>query len=210
MRFQIGQQIPVIAFGIKGKHPFGVLTPLLFDSVQPDVISVKMLTVDEHHKVPNHWETDPEKKDCDGYICRDPEGVIWLNQYPRASYGQLSDNCDREFEYNLNGLDEKLVSELIDEEDKYPLRYEMLSVCLDRIMRGIEQLPADSTKSTELKILLTSIEAKAKEMIPGFKYEYVPRVFKNKDGTSESYPDIKHTIIMFDEPKQPAVERLIA
>lgn len=57
-------------------------------------IVVKMLTCKEHHKVPSEWEPNGEKK-YDGFIFEDTEGNTWRNQYPHASYGQVSDAADR-------------------------------------------------------------------------------------------------------------------
>lgn len=55
----------------------------------------------EHHKV--SWEHDPENiKKYDGFIFEEirssqinEPGRIYYNQYPRASYGQLDDSCNR-------------------------------------------------------------------------------------------------------------------
>lgn len=54
---------------------------------------VLKLTCAEHHMVP--WDQDPkEEKKYDGYVFKDDEGTSWHNQYPRASYGQITDAAD--------------------------------------------------------------------------------------------------------------------
>lgn len=198
MRYNVGEKLPVVSCVVNGDNRLGLTIPLLHDSKQPDSIFMKMLTVTEHHRVANYWETDPENKTCDGYILTDEQGVRWLNQYPRASYGQLSDNGDRQFEYDYSGLSKEQISDMIDKEEQYPLFYELLSEHLCRIHRGLDKLPEGHAKIDELKTLLTATVAKAEETFPGFKYEYVPIVFKKTDGTTESYPHIKEVIITFD------------
>ncbi|AXG66698.1 hypothetical protein JA33_293 [Dickeya phage vB_DsoM_JA33] len=47
----------------------------------------------EHHKVP--WDQDPKgEKKYDGFIFELPDGEKATNQYPHASYGQMSDTAD--------------------------------------------------------------------------------------------------------------------
>lgn len=195
MRYQVGQKVPVVACVIKGQKPFGVTIPLLHDDKQPDSVFMKMLTVTEHHRVPNHWESDPEKKDCDGYILSDEQGARWLNQYPRASYGQTTDHADRQFEADLSKASKEEIEKALGNEESYPLFYECLDQCIERILRGIEQLPHGHEKVPQLNRLLMTIEAKAREVFPEFRYEYVPIIFKSNDGSESSYPDIKHVVI---------------
>ena len=52
-------------------------------------ITLVELEVKEHHKVPYKFDTD-NKLDYDGYLLQDEKGRLWSNQYPRASYGQIS------------------------------------------------------------------------------------------------------------------------
>lgn len=59
-------------------------------------ITIVELLVKEHHKVA--WEYDEAKElKHDGYLLQDKEGFQWANQYPRASYGQLSTISDSRF-----------------------------------------------------------------------------------------------------------------
>jgi hypothetical protein len=57
-------------------------------------IEIKELTCIEHHKV--SWDQDPKgDKDCDGFVFSEKnaqhQSARWFNQYPSASFGQLSD-----------------------------------------------------------------------------------------------------------------------
>lgn len=61
-------------------------------------ITLVELEVKEHHKVPYKFDTD-NKLDCDGYLLQDEKGRLWSNQYPRASYGQIS--CIGDYRFSL-------------------------------------------------------------------------------------------------------------
>lgn len=55
-------------------------------------MTIKEFTCVEHHKVPGEWD---DEKQHDGFIFKDAEGNAWHNQYPRASYGQISTDNDQ-------------------------------------------------------------------------------------------------------------------
>ena len=101
-RYTIGEVLTTIQFKTNNKKEgshFGIYTtgkPHMLkvdENVQFEIIQ---LTVTEHHKVPSEWDTE-NKLDCDGFKLVDSKNLIWHNQYPRASYGQISDSSDREF-----------------------------------------------------------------------------------------------------------------
>lgn len=114
MRYEVNQKIWTIFFHMVGSRMYP-----LYQNYQPEYfkgeglpeISFVELTVKEHHKVPNEWdESKPPKLEYDGFILVGPNDVPYVNQYPRASYGQLDDRADGRFhvsnEYwreNLNG-----------------------------------------------------------------------------------------------------------
>lgn len=54
-------------------------------------IDTLLLSCVEHHKVADMWDSKDEKKH-DGFIFLDSDGNRYLNQYPTASFGQLSDH----------------------------------------------------------------------------------------------------------------------
>lgn len=100
MRFEIGQQVPFIKVKFHDKPEAIPTFQRLFDPRvhELDSIEVKMLTVKEHHKVPSCYDIYGEKK-YDGFIfteqTTDGKEQVWNNQYPTATYGQISDECDR-------------------------------------------------------------------------------------------------------------------
>jgi hypothetical protein len=51
----------------------------------------KELVVTERHAVPDDWG---DKIQATGFIAQSHDGARWYNQYPRASYGQVSDVQD--------------------------------------------------------------------------------------------------------------------
>lgn len=58
-----------------------------------NTMSIVDLTCVEHHKVPNCHDPLGERVH-DGFVLVDSENNRWNNQYPRASYGQLSTAAD--------------------------------------------------------------------------------------------------------------------
>lgn len=101
MRFELNQKYPFVCIKFENavRQCLNGLASAAFEPYRHKLlgIEVKMLTCVEHHKVPNEWdESQPPKLDCDGFIFLDEEsGIRWANQYPYASYGQVSDVADR-------------------------------------------------------------------------------------------------------------------
>lgn len=100
MRYQVGSKVPFLVIqyeastGRKYLNGFGS-TFMPWEGTLLN-IHVEMLECIEHHKVPNAYdESDTPTLDCDGFIFKAEAGFIWHNQYPRASYGQVSDTADR-------------------------------------------------------------------------------------------------------------------
>ena len=101
MRFELNQKYPFVCvkFETAARQYTDGFASGCFEPYRHKLlgIEVKMLTCVEHHKVPNHWdESETPELNCDGFIFLDEEnGIRWANQYPRASYGQVSDAADR-------------------------------------------------------------------------------------------------------------------
>lgn len=104
-RFNLETNYHFIRFLVSGAHPMGgelketitSITPWLYQGSH-NVPEFKTLVCVEQHKVPN--EFDPKDKlTCDGFrfVCPQETGKVtfWDNQYPTASYGQVSDTGDR-------------------------------------------------------------------------------------------------------------------
>ncbi len=98
MRFEIGQIIPFARVSFHPRVDADQMDARLCRLFHPgqhvlDGIDVKLLEVTEHHVVPSTWDDNPQH---DGFVLREVgTEQIWHNQYPRASYGQLDDSCDR-------------------------------------------------------------------------------------------------------------------
>ncbi len=196
MRYEVGQEIMAVAFVVPGRNPMGIMIPLLHDDVQPSKIFVKKLTVAEHRRVPNEWDPKEELRH-DGFILKDEEGMVWHNQYPRASYGQLSDTQDRVFEYCLDGKSTDEITALINNEHEVPLFYEDMEESLARILRGIASVKVPQSKRAALELLLANTVAAAREKYPRFSWIQAPHEFKKQDGTIETHADILDTTITF-------------
>lgn len=105
MRFQVGEEIYAIHFKLAGHTGLaagGYVRPYIYTDAGVEKITIKKLVVKEHHKVP--WDQDPDgEKKYDGYVLTDEKGVVWHNQYEKASYGQVSDTANWMFNLALTG-----------------------------------------------------------------------------------------------------------
>jgi hypothetical protein len=100
MRYQIGETLHAVSLELLWDKP--IRLPMGYSWLLEDAISVEniklhfeALEVFQHHKVADSNHADGERN-CDGYVLK--SGVhIFFNQFPTASYGQLSDGGDRIF-----------------------------------------------------------------------------------------------------------------
>ncbi len=77
------------------------------------------LEVVEHHKV--YWDYDEDKSkapEYDGYVLKDAAGNVYHNQYPRASYGQVSDRGNRVFHLIPAAENDRTISAMFEDEKK--------------------------------------------------------------------------------------------
>lgn len=103
MRFNIGQKIFTIGLVLNSKSTGKLSIHGHFVNPVPHLYTISKiqfneLTVTEHHKVSGEWS---DEKEYDGFKAVDKNGLIYSNQYPIASYGQLTDNKNHEFELDL-------------------------------------------------------------------------------------------------------------
>lgn len=117
MRYEIGQKI--WTFFIQNTdgfmYPFfSRYNPLTANSLDFPKVEFLQLTVTEHVRVPGDWSDETEN---DGFKLAAPDGKTWYNQYPRASYGQISDTQDGAFELALDLYknDEQIVLAYLDD-----------------------------------------------------------------------------------------------
>lgn len=148
MRYQVNSVLFAVQFtqawDLESERIATYSTPLLYSNEMPSKINLIKLSVAEHHKVPNEWDEKAKPvKDCDGYLLRDDNGLVYANQYPRASYGQTSDTANRRFcRYIENdGEDRSLINELKANPGR-PYEYNLFTDALENMARGIEDLSA--------------------------------------------------------------------
>jgi hypothetical protein len=122
-RYNVGDKLLTIQFKSERNENEGlcfgpwVSEPHIFNVTENVQFEIVELTVTEHHKV--SWEYDTENKlDCDGFKLIDAKNIVWHNQFPKASYGQMTDSQDRIF----NRRDEL-------EEEKHNLLFSQYPIC---------------------------------------------------------------------------------
>lgn len=107
----------------------------------------KVLTVSEHHRVPSEYG-DKNELTCDGYILRstDSNGTerTWHNQFPYASYGQLSDAGDAIFTLDSEEATSEEIDKLLDDW-KNPWQF----IAVERMVEGISMPKHEAQKILE-------------------------------------------------------------
>lgn len=226
MRFQPTQVLFAIqlthARDLEGDRIGMFSQPLLYSDEMPSKINFTKLMVTEHHKVYDSYDEKRTKPpECDGYILTDTEGRLWSNQYPTASYGQMSDEGNRRFHRHSTTKEgeEALVAELRKERGSF---YEchLLSDVLEKIMKSIKDLsemPDDKIAEGQkeavvrklglLKQLQEQIVTQFKEAYPEHRLTQCWK--KLWAGGKKDWPNVTiHRVIPFDEIHQLSVEQI--
>lgn len=158
--------------------------PLMYSDEMPSKINFTKLTVTEHHQVYDSYDEKREKPpEHDGYILTDTDGKQWANQYPTASYGQLSDEANRRFHRHVLGkeAEEALIAQLRENPGSF---YEchLLTDVLEKIMKGIKDL-------SDMKVDDDRVEAvNQKVRLLGQLQDQIVKEF------TEAYPDYRLTL----------------
>lgn len=137
-RYFPGQELYGIAFSYQDENMSCTSLPLLWNDKYPSKIHLVKLTVSQHHKVPDCYdERKPPELSCDGYHLVGTNGRTYTNQFPTASYGQLTDTADRIFteEVAEGGWKERLER---DAED--PSRYMLVTSVFADVTKGIRDI----------------------------------------------------------------------
>lgn len=226
MRFQPTQVLFAVQFtharDLNAENIGMFSQPLLYSDEMPSKINFTKLMVTEHHKVYDTYDEKREKPpECDGYILTDTEGRLWSNQYPTASYGQMSDEGNRRFHRHSTTKEgeEALVAELRKERGSF---YEchLLSAVLEKIMKGIKDLSemsddkiAEGQKEAVvrklglLKQLQEQIVAQFKEAYPEHRLTQCWK--KLWAGGKKDWPNVTiYRVVPFDEVHQLSVEQI--
>jgi hypothetical protein len=161
MRFNLEQKLFVVAFDypeLVGKRKFLTYRqPMLYDDIFPTKCFFKELTVKEHHKVRSEWQEETEEATCDGFILADKEGNRFHNQYPTASYGQVTDTADRRFNLDIQHKGMPF-AEYVEKHPDTVYDYHLLSDLLVEIQRGLPLLKEhNSERSNEKAQLLEQL-----------------------------------------------------
>lgn len=136
MRYNVGSVYPFIKVEFQASEPrFGNLYLPWCDTLKE--IKVQLLECTAHHKVRSSHEEESAEPTCDGFVFRNLETQEnWHNQYPTASYGQISCEADsrahRSYEYFKKDASDK-------ELDSFD-NFEDAASFMSNICRGIMQL----------------------------------------------------------------------
>ena len=141
MRHNVGDTVYVTHFVVRiGGKADREIPVTFFLPWEDEVVSktIEQLSVKEHHKVPNYWDSVGAVKENDGYVLNGPDGSVWYNQYPKASYGQLDDSADRLY---LRCSDEKVPT---------LVRSTSFVHYMENVLRGIKSLEAGDVDKSKL------------------------------------------------------------
>lgn len=140
-RFQVGEVLYGICFLFQNGE-YDNTKPYVYHDMLVKDIAIGKLTVKEHHRVPDYWAKNDHEQKHDGFILSDEAGNIWYNQYPKAHYGQVTDENDRIFylhpkteEQEKDAINGRIVGE-------YNLLTDFVHD-LNRGIRYIQNMPAD-------------------------------------------------------------------
>ena len=193
-RYSIDQELYAVALvyrNDKYKNGFMVSFSRPFSwgrTEQPAEFKFIKLAVKSHHKVA--WDQDPDgEKKYDGYLLESPSGVVFENQYPRASYGQVSDAADRIFTRQFpNGQDYQVV---FANEDKDPYEYSLISEMFDPVFKAVTQQRDQIDEK-----LLALLDTFHKNFIEAFEKEFPGKTLEFKEKLIESDFKIHKTTVV--------------
>ena len=199
-RYSIGEEIYACVFVYNDRISTGQPYMEWSNETPTDIKFIK-LTVKEHHKVPGDYD---EEIKYDGYILAADDGTIFTNQYPRASYGQMSDRGDRIFHIDFRGKTEEDFRKMFDNQAKVPHEYVIINEVFTPMFKAVnlnkDRLP--DGLGVKLSLLINHFKDNFAKLFPDMELVTAPIIFKTKDGTESSYPDILKTTIVKKEKKE--------
>lgn len=161
-RYSVGQILFGVAFIYDEYVRPTVAAPYLYNDLKPRESKMVKLTVIEAHRVPIPEQTDSF---ADGYVLTDGKD-LFFNQYPTASYGQVSDISDRIFTRQIK--DKVLDIESLDR----PIKY----ILLNQILTDMHQALSDQSISKTTRMNLFGMKSVLTQgfqaLYPDFKVEY--------------------------------------
>lgn len=201
-RYSIGEEIYAMSYIYEtgGETHSSCLRPLtwLQENTPKEVKFIK-LTVKEHHKVPIEYTNDLG----DGYILEtDDPSVKYTNQYPVASYGQVTDTGNRIFTLDTRDKNWAQMEEIVDNETNHPIQWINITDHVNDIYVAAHgkdretMIKANPDRHQQLVDVYKMINDTFEAQFPGKQLKIVPITLKRKDGTIDEYPDILTTIVV--------------
>ena len=199
-RYSIGEEIYACVFVYNDRISTGQPYMEWSNETPTDIKFIK-LTVKEHHRVPGEY--DDEVK-YDGYILAADDGMIFTNQYPRAGYGQICDRGDRIFYIDFRGKTEDDFKKMRENETKEPHEYVLIDEVFTPMIKAVtlDKDKLSDELAVKLSLLINRFKDNFAKLFPDMDLVTAPLVFKEKDGTERSYPDILETTVVKKEKKE--------
>lgn len=175
MRHNVGDDVYVVSFAVSTTDEVKRIRDTTFFLPWEETLSctkLQKLTVREHHKVPEHFgesiKDSVAKNECDGYVLGGEDGSCWYNQFPTASYQQLSDSADY------------IYRRVSDDKVKWSAPYVGFTHYMENLLHGIYELEhgkrRDPVRSKMLHKLYTDLkflfERSFKKTIVHAPFEY--------------------------------------
>lgn len=201
MRYQIGQQVLAmyVNYTRRGPNVNVRMNPNPFPWVDTlDHMKLAVLEVKTHKQVP--WDQDPTREPkYDGYTLDVvtsnfvvPQELVFYNQYPSASYGQIS--TDQDWRFSIGALSRDMVDR------RYPTGYVKRILAMEEQLSGIKPFcwhmrdAQDVIRNLDLSIF-NLYESKDKEMhnranMLAVYREELLRIFKEQLGFIHTLRDL--------------------
>ena len=199
-RYSVGEEIYACVFVYNDR--ISTSQPYMMRSIEtPTDIKFIKLTVKEHHKVPGDYD---EEVKYDGYILAADDGTIFTNQYPRASYGQVSDRGDRIFHIDFRGKTEEDFKKMFKNKTKVPYEYVLIHEVFTPMFKTVtlDKRKLSDELGVRLSMLINHFKDNFTKQFPDMELVTAPLIFKGKDGIESSYPDILETTVVKKEKKE--------
>lgn len=201
-RYSVGEEIYACVFvygdRITTSQPYLIWS--LSNETPTDIKFIK-LTVKEHHKVPGDYD---EEVKYDGYILAADDGTLFTNQYPLASYGQVSDRGDRIFSIDFRGKTQEDFNKVFDNQVKVPYEYVLIDEVFTPMFKAVtldkDELPDELL--TKLTSTTNHFKDNFTKSFPDMELVTAPLVLNGKGGIERSYPNILKTTVAKKEKKE--------
>ena len=198
-RYSIGEEIYAMAYIYDDLNVSVSGRPFIWGSTAiPKEIKFTKLVVTEHHKVPDAHNVAGEKE-CDGYKLKSADGTPYTNQYPYASYGQTTDTGDRLFIRDSDGLSDRELKALFENDINDPVIWVSIKDHVDEIKHCVdddELKKLNPSMHENFKTVYDMIMKSFQEKFPGKTIDIVPKPIEHMDGSITYIPRLKYVIVV--------------